>query len=176
MVTAMADMTEMKYLPPVQKRAGFFRIGLVIAGLFLLYAIIGNSTNSENLPVFVREKVRAEVVRYADFMAGQRARVVLIRDQQDNRTAMTFVKLPFLDRWNMTGYKTVPGTETKPIAIEIDDGFDVLQSEVSWDRVKVLAQTGWSGSYARTLSVLMFLLFAIGINWWLSRYRRNKVV
>jgi hypothetical protein len=166
----------MKYLPPVKKSGGFFRIGLVIVVLFMGYVLLGNSTNSENLPQFVRDKARVEVIRYADYVAGERARVIMIRDEQDNRMVMTFVKLPLFDRWNMTGYKTVPGKETKPIAIAIDDGFDVLQSEVSFDRVRILSQNGWSGSYAKTLSVLMFLLLAIGINWWLSRYRRNKVV
>lgn len=172
----MEEMREMKYLPPARKRGGFFRIGLLIAGLFLLYAIIGNSTNTENLPLFVRDKAQVEVIRYADYMVGQHARVVMIRDEQDSRTVMTFVKVPLLDRWNLTGYETVPGTDTKPIAIDIDDGFGVLRSEVSFDRIQVLSINGWSGSYAKTISVGLFILLAVGINWWLSRYMRIKVV
>lgn len=169
-------MAEMKYLPPAKKPVGVFRIGLVIAVLFLLYAIIGNSTNTENLPLFVRDKTQVEVIRYADFPVGARAKVVMIRDEEDNRTVMTFVKVPVLDRWNLTGYKTVSGKETKPIAMAIDDGFGVLRSEISFDRVQVLSKESWSGSYAKTISIGLFILLAVGINWWLSRYRRNKVV
>ena len=166
----------MQYLPSPKKRISAFRIGLICAGLFLVYVLLGNSASTENLPQFVRDKSKAEVVRYADFPAGERSKVVMIRDTEDNRIAMTFVKVPIVDRWNMTGFETVSGKETKPIAIEIDDGFTVFRSEVSFDRVRVLSQKSFSGSYAKTISILLFIGLAVGINWWLSRYRRNKVV
>lgn len=169
-------MAEMKYLPSPKKRIGVFGIGLILGGLLILYALIGNSTGSENLQLFVREKSQAEVVRYVDFPVGERSRVIMIRDQEDNRTAMAFVKFPLFDRWNMTGFQTVSGKETRPISLEIDDGFAVFQSEVSFDRVRVLSKRSFSGSFAKTVSVLLFILLAVGINWWLSKYRRNKVV
>ena len=169
-------MAEQRYLPSPKKRIGLFGMGMVFAGLFLLYALLGNSTGSAHLQQFVVDKSRAEVVRYVDFPVGERSRVIMVRDQEDNRTAMAFVKFPFLDRWNLTGSATVTGKVTKPISLEIDDGFAVFQSEVSFDRVRVLSKSGFGGSYAKTISVVLFILLAVGINWWFSRYRRNRVV
>lgn len=169
-------MAEMKYLPGGRKSGRMLRLVLLGFAAFVVYVTLGNSTGSENMQQFVSDKSQVEVVRYSDFNVGPHSRVVIVRDTKDGRTAMAFVKVPFLDRWNMTERKHVPGSETKPIAISVDDGYDVYQAEVSFDRVNVLGNTSWSGTYARTISLGLFILLAVGINWWLSRYRRNKVV
>jgi len=169
-------MAEMKYLPAGRKSGRLFRWVLLGFVAFVVYITLGNSTGSENLQQFVANRSQVEVVRYSDFAVGAHSRVVIVRDTQDGRTAMTFIKVPFLDRWNLTEKKIVPGSETKPIAINIDDGYSVLQAEVSFDRVNILGSTKWSGTYAKTISIALFILLAVGINWWLSRYRRTKVV
>lgn len=169
-------MAEMKYLPAGKKNGQVLRLILLGFAAFVAYVTLGNSTGSDNLQQFVSDRNQVEVVRYSDFNVGPHSRVVIVRDTQDGRTAMAFVKVPFLDRWNMTERIHVPGAETKPIAISIDDGYEVYQVEVSFDRVNVLSSTSWNGTYAKTISLGMFILLAVGINWWLSRYRRNKVV
>jgi hypothetical protein len=169
-------MAEIKYLPAGRKRGRLFRWIIFGFVCFSVYITLGSSTVTENLQQFVSDKSQVEVVRYSDFTVGPHSRVILIRDSEDGRTAMTFVKVPFLDRWKLADRKTVTGTETKPIAIDVDDGFSVLQAEVSFDRVNVLGSTHWSGTYAKTISIGMFILLAVGINFWLERYKRIKVV
>jgi hypothetical protein len=169
-------MAEMKYLPAGRKSVRFYRWILVGFLVFVVYVTLGNSTGSDNLPYFVRDRIEGDVARYSDFTAGSNARVVIVRDTNDSRTAMAFLKVPFLDRWNLTEKVIVEKADTKPIAINVDDGFDVLQAEVSFDRVNIQGNAKWSGAYAKTISIGLFILIAVGINWWLSRYRRNKVV
>lgn len=169
-------MTELKYLPAGRKRGKLLRWILLGFAVFVVYVTLGNSTSTENMHQFARDRNQIEVVRYSDFAVGTYSRVVLLRDEQDGRTAMAFVKVPFLDRWNLTNQKTVNGTETKPIAIEIDDGFGVLKAEVSFDRVNILGNTNWSGTYAKAISIALFILTAVVIAWWQNRYKKNKVV
>jgi hypothetical protein len=169
-------MAEMKFLPAGRKPGRFLRWILLGFLVFIAYVTLGNSTGSDNLQQFVRDRSQVDVVRYSDFTVGAHSRVVIVRDSQDGRTAMTFVKVPFLDRWNLTEQKKVTGEDAKPIAINIDDGFIVLQSEVSFDRVNILGSTQWSGTYAKSISIGLFILLAVGINWWLSRYKRMKVI
>jgi len=169
-------MAEIKYLPAGRKNARFSHWILLGFVAFVVYITLGNSTNSENLRQFVQERSQIEVVRYSEFNVGTHSRVVIVRDTSDGRTAMAFVKVPFLDRWNLKEQKKVSGVESKPIAITIDDGFSALQAEVSFDRVNILSNSKWSGTYAKTISIGLFILLAVGINWWLSRYKRNKIV
>lgn len=170
----MADMTEMKYLPPGKKRGKALKwIALGLAA-FVVYVTLGNSTSTENLQQFVRDRSQVEVVRYSDYTVGTHSRVVIVRDDKDGRLAMTFVKVPFLDRWNLTDRKAVVGTETKPIEINIDDGFGVLQAEVSFDRVMILGNTHWSGTYAKSISIIIFILLAVGINFYMDRKKRPQ--
>ena len=176
MTDNMAETAEMKYLPGGKSRGKALKWILVGLVAFVVYVTLGNSTSTENLQQFVRDRSQVEVVRYSDFTVGTHSRVVLVRDDKDGRTAMTFVKVPFMDRWNLTDRKAVVGTETKPIEINIDDGFGVLQAEVSFDRVNILGSTHWSGTYAKSISIMIFMLLAVGINWWLGRYKRIKVV
>jgi len=169
-------MAEMKYLTAGKKPRRIFRWILLGFMAFVLYVTLGNSTGSEKLQQFVSDRSQVEVVRYSDYVIDGHSRVVLVRDSKDGRTAMAFVKVPLLDRWNLTEQKQVSGAETKPIAINIDDGFVVYEAEVSFDRINILGNTKWSGTYARTISIALFILLAIGVNWWLSRYKRTKVV
>lgn len=169
-------MAEMKYLPEGKRKGKLLKWILLGLVAFVVYVTLGNSTSSENLQQFVRDRSQVEVVRYSDYTAGAHSRVVIVRDTLDGRTAMTFVKVPFLDRWNLTDRKSVVGTETKPIEINIDDGFGVLKAEVSFDRVNIMGSTKWSGTYAKSISIALFILLAIGINWWLGRYKQIKVV
>ena len=169
-------MEEIKYLPAGRQSGRFFRWILLGIVVFVIYITLGNSTSSENLQQFVRDRSQVEVVRYSDFTVGTYSRVVLVRDEKDGRTAMTFVKVPFLDRWNLTDRKAVTGAETKPIAINIDDGFGVLQAEVSFDRINILGNTKWSGTYAKTISIVLFILLSVGINWWLGQKKRPEAV
>lgn len=170
------NMAEMKYLPAGRKSRRVSRWILLGVVMFVFYVLLGNSTSTEKLQQFVIDRSQVEVVRYSDLSVGSYSRVVLIRDTQDNRTAITFVKVPFLDRWNLSGQQTADNKTSKPIAIEIDDGFGVLKAEVSYDRVNILESTSWSGTYAKTISIGLFILLAVGINYWLGRYKRNKVV
>lgn len=167
-------MAEMKYLPAGRKSGRLLRWILVGLVAFIVYVTLGNSTGTENLQQFVRDRNPVEVVRYSDFTVGTHARVVLVRDEKDGRTAMTFVKVPFLDRWNLTDKITVSGTETKPISIDIDDGYGVLHAEVSFDRVNIMGNTQWSGTYAKTISIGIFILLAVGINFWMDRRKRPQ--
>ncbi len=169
-------MAEMKYLPAGKKSGRFLRWILLGFVLFVGYVTLGSSSDSDQLRQFVQNRSQVDVVRYSDFTVGPHSRVVIIRDTQDGRTAMSFTKVPFLDRWNMTEQIKVDGEDSRPIAINIDDGFVVFQTQVSFDRVNILGASKWSGTYAKSLSIGLFILIAVGINWWLSRYRRNKVV
>jgi hypothetical protein len=144
--------------------------------VFVAYVTLGSSASSENLQQFVSDRSQLEVVRYTNFTVGPHSKVVIVRDTQDGRTAMSFTKVPFLDRWNMTEQIQVDGEDSRPIAINIDDGFVVFQTEVSFDRVNILGTSNWSGTYAKSLSIGLFILIAVGINWWLSRYKRMKVI
>lgn len=167
-------MAEIKYLPSGKKNGRFFRWILLGFIAFVVYVTLGNSTGTEQLQQFVGVRSQVEVVRYSDYTVGTYSRVVIVRDTKDGRTAMSFVKVPFLDRWNLTEQKKVTGAETKPIEINIDDGFGVLQAEVSFDRVNILGSTKWSGTYAKTISIALFVLLAIGINWWLGLYKKKN--
>lgn len=169
-------MAEMKYLPAGKKSRRVLRWILLGFVLFVSYVTLGSSTDSDQLRQFVQNRSQVDVVRYSDFTVGPHSRVVIVRDTQDGRTAMSFTKVPFLDRWNMTEQIKVGGEDAKPIAINIDDGFVVFRAEVSFDRVKILGMSKWSGTYAKSLSIGLFILIAVGINWWLSLYKRNKVV
>ncbi len=169
-------MAEMKYLPTGKKSGRVLRWIILGFLIFAAYVTLGNSTSSENLHYFVRDRIAVDVARYSDFTVGTNSRVVIVRDIQDSRTAMTFLKVPFLDRWNLTEKVNVDGADTKPIAISIDDGFVVLLAEVSFDRVNIQGNSSWSGTYAKTISIGLFILLAVGINWWLSLYKRNKVI
>jgi hypothetical protein len=167
-------MAEMKYLPAGRNKGKVLKwisLGLVA---FVVYVTLGNSTSTENLQQFVRDRSQVEVVRYSDYTVGTHSRVVIVRDDKDGRIAMTFVKVPFLDRWNLTDHKTVVGTETKPIEINIDDGFGVLKAEVSFDRVSILGNSHWSGTYAKSVSIGIFILLAVGINFYMDRKKRPK--
>jgi len=167
-------MAEMKYLPAGRNKGKVLKWILVGLVAFIAYVTLGNSTSTENLQQFVRDRSQVEVVRYSDFTVGIHSRVVIVRDDKDGRTAMTFVKVPFLDRWNLTDRKSVVGTETKPIEINIDDGFGVLQAEVSFDRVSILGNTHWSGTYAKSISIVVFMLLAVGINVYMDRKKRPQ--
>lgn len=169
-------MVEMKFLPAGKKGGRFLRWIILGFMVFVAYVTLGSSASSENLQQFVSDRSQVEVVRYSDVIVGPHSKVVLVRDTQDGRTAMSFTKVPFLDRWNMTEQVKVTGEDAKPIAINIDDGFVVFQTEVSFDRVNILGTSNWSGAYAKSISIGLFILLAVGINWWLSIYKRNKVV
>lgn len=167
-------MAEMKCLPAGKKSGRFFR--WILLGFLVLigYIMLGSSTATENLQQFVSDRSQTEVVRYSDFTVGTYSKVVIVRDNQDGRTAMSFTKVPFLDRWNLTEKINVTGEVTKPIAINIDDGYGVLQAEVSFDRVNILGHTKWSGAYAKSISIGLFILLAVGINWWLGLYKKKN--
>jgi len=169
-------MAEMKYLPAGKKKGRFLRWIILGFMVFVAYVTLGSSASSENLQQFVSDRSQVEVARYSDVPVGPHSRVVLVRDTQDGRTAMSFTKVPFLDRWNLTEQVKVTGKDAKPIAINIDDGFVVFQTEVSFDRVNILGTSKWSGNYAKSISIGLFILLAVGINWWLSLYKRNKVI
>lgn len=169
-------MAEMKFLPAGRKPVRLLPWVLLGLLVFIVYVTLGNSTGSENLQQFVRDRSQVDVVRYSDFTVGAHSKVVIVRDNQDGRTAMSFTKVPFLDRWNLTEQKKVTGEDTKPIAINIDDGFGVLKSEVSFDRVNILGNSTWSGTYAKAISIGLFILLAVGINWWLSLYKKKSRV
>lgn len=166
-------MDEMKTLPPGKKskKLRWILIGLAV---FIAYVTIGNSTSTENLQQFVNDRSAVEVERYSDFTVGTYSMVVLIRDNNDGRTAMSFVKVPLMDRWNLTEMVTVKGTETKPILMDIDNGFEVLKTEVSFERVNIIGDTHWSGTYAKTISILIFMLLAVGINFWMNWIKRPQ--
>jgi hypothetical protein len=166
-------MDEMKYLPPAKKskRLRWILIGLAV---FIAYVTIGNSTSTENLQQFVSDRSAVEVERYSDFTVGTYSIVVLIRDNNDGRTAMSFVKVPLMDRWNLTSMVSVKGTETKPILMDIDNGFGVLKTQVSFERVNILGNTDWSGTYAKTISILIFMLLAVGINVYMNWIKRPQ--
>ena len=170
----MSETSEMKYLPAGKRKGGMLRWILIGLALYVAYITFGNSTSTENLQQFVRDRSQVEVVRYSDFAAGSHSRVVLVRDENDGRTAMTFVKVPMLDRWNLVKSVTVAGTETKPIAIDIDDGFGVLKAEVSFDRINIIDNMHWSGTYAKTVSIIIFIFLAVGINFWMDWKKRPQ--
>jgi hypothetical protein len=168
-------MAEFKFLPKPKQRGRVFKWVLLGLVAFIAYVTIGNSTSSENLQQFVRDRSQVDVVRYSDYTVGIHSKVVIVRDDQDGRTAMAFVKVPFMDRWNLTERVSVDGKETKPIAMNIDDGYSMLQAEVNFDRVNILESTRWSGTYAKSISILIFILLAVGINFWMDRKKRPQV-
>ena len=167
-------MAEFKSLPKPKQRGRMFKWVLLGLAVFVVYVTLGNSTGSENLQQFVRDRSQVEVARYSDYTVGDHSKVVIVRDEKDGRIAMAFVKVPFMDRWNLTERVSVDGKETKPIAINIDDGYSMLQTEVNFDRVNILGSTRWSGTYAKSVSILLFILLAVGINFWMDRKKRSQ--
>ncbi len=158
----------MEYLSPSPKPRRF--IGKILFGLLILlvYVIWGDSTNPQNMEEYVQKRVTQGVVRYEVYDQSLHGKIVMVRDDQDGRTALAFVKIPFLNRWHLTEKVTVDGEIKKPIVIGLDDGFTVYEAEVSFDRVKIIGVTHWSGSYAKIISILLFLVLAVFIYLWME--------
>jgi hypothetical protein len=58
--------------------------------------------------------------------------------------------------------------------MDIDNGFGVLKTQVSFERVNILGNTDWSGTYAKTISILIFMLLAVGINVYMNWIKRPQ--
>lgn len=164
----------MDYLPPVKGKRKL--LPWVLLGLFLLtmYTMLGNSTTPEKMQEYVQNSITTEVVRYDVYDQSANTKIVIIRDEHDGRTAFSFLKVPFIERWQMKEVISVPATETRPITIGVDQGFRVLTAQVGFDRVNIVGMSRWNGSYARMVSLVLFMGLAVIIHFWLEWKHRIK--
>jgi len=165
----------MEYLPPVKRKKRILPWVLVILLLLVIYTTLGNSTTPGKMRDYVQSNISSEVVRFDVYDQDTKTKIVIIRDEHDGRTALSFLKVPFMDRWTLKDTVSVPPKETRPITVEVDEGFRVLTEQVGFDRVEVLHVSNWNGSYARLICLLLFMVLAVVIHFWLEWRHRPKM-